>query len=250
MNATSDWRELLRQPRLGDHVVQVYQDDEFLEEAVSGYLRPGLAAGEAAIVIAVPEHCARFASLDPAAVARGQMVLLDAEETLGTFMRDGLPDPRAFHRVIGGAIAKLRLEHPAVRAYGEMVDVLWQRGSREAAIRLEEQWNQLLRLQTFTLLCAYRMDPLDAGSYGGPLESICGCHSHFIPARDYAHLDEAVAQAARDALDEGLAGMLLSLAAKSHPGASMPLGQAALLWLKRNMPLTAEKVLAGVRARC
>jgi hypothetical protein len=178
------------------------------------------------------------------------MVLLDAEETLGTFMRDGLPDPRAFHRVIGGAIAKLRLEHPAVRAYGEMVDVLWQRGSREAAIRLEEQWNQLLRLQTFTLLCAYRMDPLDAGSYGGPLESICGCHSHFIPARDYAHLDEAVAQAARDALDEGLAGMLLSLAAKSHPGASMPLGQAALLWLKRNMPLTAEKVLAGVRARC
>jgi hypothetical protein len=250
LNATSDWRELLRQPRLGDHVVQVYQDDEFLEEAVSGYLRPGLAAGEAAIVIAVPEHRARFASLDPAAVARGQMVLFDAEETLGTFMRDGLPDPQAFHRVIGGAIAKLRLEHPAVRAYGEMVDVLWQRGSREAAIRLEEQWNQLLRLQTFTLLCAYRMDPLDAGSYGGPLESICGCHSHFIPARDYAHLDEAVAQAARDALDEGLAGMLLSLAAKSHPGASMPLGQAALLWLKRNMPLTAEKVLAGVRARC
>jgi len=250
LSATSDWRELLRQPRLGDHVVQVYQDDEFLEEAVRGYLCPGLAAGEAAILIAVPEHRARFASLDPAAVARGQVLLLDAEETLGTFMREGLPDGHAIHRVIGGAIAKLRLDYPAVRAYGEMVDVLWQRGSREAAIRLEEQWNELMRLQTFTLLCAYRMDPLDPGSYGGPLESICGCHSHLIPARDYAHLDEAVAQAARDVLDEGLAGMLLSLAARSRTGASMPLGQATLLWLKRNMPLTAEKVLAGVRARC
>jgi hypothetical protein len=250
LNATSDWRELLRQPGLGDHVVQVYQDDDFLEEALSGYLRPGLAAGEAALLIAVPGHRERFASLDPAAVARGQMVLLDAEEMLDAVMRDGLPDRPAFHRVVGGAIAKLRLEYPAVRAYGEMVDVLWQRGSREAAIRLEERWNELLRLHAFTLLCAYRIDPLDAGSYGGPLESICGCHSHLIPARDYARLDEAVAQATRDALDETLAGMLLSLAARSRPGASMPLGQATLLWLRGNMPLTAKKVLAGVRARC
>jgi hypothetical protein len=30
----------------------------------------------------------------------------------------------------------------------------------------------------------------------------------------------------------------------------MPQGQATLLWLKRNMPRTADKVLAEVRARC
>ena len=250
MNAISDWRGLLKQPKLGDHVVQVYQDDDFLDEAVSGYVRPALDAGEAAILIAVPEHRERFASIDPAALARGQVVLLDAQETLGRFMRDGMPDWRSFHEIVGGAIAALRLEYPAVRAYGEMVDVLWREGRREAAMRLEEQWNELLRLQTFTLLCAYRMDALDSGSYGGPLESICGCHSHLIPARDYARFDEAVAQATRDALDESLAGMLLSLAAASRPGADMPLGQAMLLWLKRHMPLTAEKVLAGVRARC
>jgi hypothetical protein len=30
----------------------------------------------------------------------------------------------------------------------------------------------------------------------------------------------------------------------------MPQGQATLLWLKRNMPRTADKVLAEVRRRC
>lgn len=99
-------------------------------------------------------------------------------------------------------------------------------------------------------MCGYRIDNLDASSYGGPLESVCRCHTHLVPARDYARFDEMVAQATRDALDESLSGMVLSLAAASRPGADMPLGQATLLWLKHNMPLTAEKVLAGVRARC
>jgi len=52
-----------------------------------------------------------------------------------------------------------------VRAYGEMVDVLWQRGERDAAIRLEEFWNDLARLQTFSLLCAYCIDHLDPQAY-------------------------------------------------------------------------------------
>jgi hypothetical protein len=249
LKALSDWRRLLKQPSLGDHIVQVYQDEDFLDEAVSEYMRPGLDAGEAAILIAVPEHRTRFASLAGERVQHGQIVLLDADETLGTFMRDGMPDWQAFHEIVGGAIAGLRLEYPAVRAYGEMVDVLWRRGNREAAIRLEEHWNELMKLQTFSLFCAYRMDPLDAGSYGGALERICGCHTHLIPTRDCERFDEAVAQATRDALDESLASALLAFAS-SRPGAAMPFGQATLLWLKQNMPLTAEKVLAGVRARC
>lgn len=250
MNAISDWRELVTQPARGDHIVQVYQDPRFLSEAVSEYVRAGLRLGEAAILIAVPEHRPAFAAIDAAACARGQVVIVDAEATLGRFMRDGMPDWTAFHAEVGGAIAALRLEYPAVRAYGEMVDVLWRRGRRDAAIRLEEQWNELMRLQTFSLLCAYCMDPLDAASYGGPLECVCQVHTHLIPARDYGRLDEAVAQATRDVLDESLSTMVLALAAASRPAADMPLGQAALLWLRKNMPLTANKVLAGVRARC
>lgn len=250
MNATHDWRQLLAEPTSSNHIVQVYQEDDFLYEAVGEYIAAGLRAHEAAILITVPEHRAALEAIDADAARRGQLVCLDAHETLGKLMHDGMPDRSAFHATVGGAIAALRFEYPAVRAYGEMVDVLWQRGSRDAAARLEEHWNELMRLQSFSLLCAYRMDNLDAGSYGGPLECVCQAHTHLIPARDYPRFDEAVAQATRDALDEPLSRMLLSLAAASPPGAAMPRGQAALLWLRKNMPHTAEKVLAGVRARC
>ena len=101
--------------------------------------------------------------------------LLDAETMLARFMVDGMPQWNAFHVVIGGAIAEMRLQYPAVRAYGEMVDILWQRGEQQAAIRLEEFWNDIGQLQTFSLLCAYAMDPLRGETYAG-LESICRCH--------------------------------------------------------------------------
>jgi len=136
-----------------------------------------------------------------------------------------------------------------VRAYGEMVDVLWQRGEQDAAMRLEEYWNELTRLQTFSLLCAYRIDNLDSGAYGGPLECVCRTHTHLIPARDYARFNDAVQAASKEVLDQPLAQMLLSLSASHRPATQMPLGQATLLWLAQNMPRTAERVLEQVRAR-
>lgn len=241
MDTTLDWTELLKHPGR-DHLVQVYQDPAFLAEAVTHYLAAGLHLGEGALVIARPENRRLFSR------ALEDVHMLDADETLASFMVDGVPEWTAFHRVCGGAIARLRLRYPAVRAYGEMVDILWQRGARNAALRLEQFWNELGRQQAFSLLCAYQMDPLAPDSYAG-LESVCRCHSHLIPARDYSRLNRAVADAVKKVLDQPLAQMLLSLAANHRPQTEMPLGQAALIWLKQNMPRTAERVLADVRAR-
>ena len=232
-----------------DHFVHLYQEANVLADAVAGYVAEGLRRGEAAIVIATPAHRSAFLEkIDAEICAEGQLRILDAEETLAKFMADGMPQWNPFQEVIGGLIAELRLQYPTVRAYGEMVDVLWQRGSREAAIRLEEYWNDLGRLQTFSLFCAYRMDPLDSREYGGPLESVCNVHSHLIPARDTQSFDEAVQAASRKVLDQPLAQLLLSLAANHRPATKMPAGQATLFWLKQNMPRTAEKVLSELRA--
>jgi hypothetical protein len=227
-------------------MVQLYQDVAFLSEAVADYIGTGLRRGEAAIIIATPEHRARFSEiLSPA--EPGQVKLLDAEETLARFMTSGMPEWKSFHEIVGGAIAELRLQYPAVRAYGEMVDVLWQKGQREAALRLEEYWNELATLQTFTLLCAYRLDNLDSKAYGGPLESVCKAHTHLIPVRDYARFDRAVHEAAKKVLDGPLAQILLALSANHRPATHMPPGQATLLWLRQNMPRTADKVLDELR---
>lgn len=248
MDTTLDWPELLRQPGGSDHMVQFYSDPEFLVEAVAHYIGCGLRQGEAAIIIARPEHSERFMR----ALKRESspaLRLLDAETTLSSFMVNGMPEWTAFHRIIGGAIAELRLQYPTVRAYGEMVDILWQRGDQQAAIRLEEFWNEIRRLQTFSLLCAYGIDPLRDDLYGGGIESVCRCHTHLIPARDYARFNEAVFDASRSVLDQPLAQMLLGLAASHRPHTEMPLGQAALIWLKQNMPRTADRVLEEVRLR-
>jgi hypothetical protein len=252
----NDWPELLQHPSAGDHFVQVYQDPAFLCEAVAEYVGTGLKRGEGAILVARPAHATAFkqylgqAGVSPEqALGRGQLVLLDADETLAKFTPGGMPDWQTFHALIGGAIAEMRLKFPQVRAYGEMVDVLWQRGERDAAMRLEEFWNDLAKLQTFSLLCAYYIDNLDPRAYSGPLECICKVHTHLIPTPDYSLFNQAVRQAAEKVFDAPLSEMLHSLCASSKPPAAMPDGQATLIWLKHNMPRTADKVLAEVKAR-
>ena len=250
------WQDLLKHPDGGDHFVQVYQDHAFLGDAVAEFVGAGLRAGEASVVIALPAHTAIFLrrlearGLVPQhAIKRGQLRVLDASATLARFMKDGAPDWRTFHEVCGGAIAELRLQYPRVRAYGEMVDVLWQQGLREQAIELEGFWHRLSTLQTFSLLCAYQIDNLDSNAYGGGLERVCGAHTHFIPSADYARFNQAVSDASKDVLDQPLAQMLISLSSNHRPPTHMPLGQATLFWLTKNMPRTADKVLSQVRAR-
>ena len=253
---TANWRELLQAPSGGDHFVQVYKDKAFLLEAVAEYAGTGLRRGEGVVIIATPSHRAAFVQqlagdgVDAEeALQRGQLLLLDADETLARFTLGGMPEWQGFRALIGDLIAKLRLEYPTVRAYGEMVDLLWRRGEREAAIRLEEFWNDLAGLQTFSLLCAYYMDNLDQAAYSGPLDCICRVHSHLIAARDSKRFDEAVVEASEAVLDQTLAQMLLLLSQRHRPQTTMPQGQATLLWLQHNMPRTAGKVLAQVRSR-
>ena len=68
MDTTLDWPELLRHPGARDHMVQVYQDRDFLIDAVSLYVCAGLRAGEAAIVIVRPETVVAWRSLDQAQI--------------------------------------------------------------------------------------------------------------------------------------------------------------------------------------
>jgi MEDS: MEthanogen/methylotroph, DcmR Sensory domain len=237
----------LDQPAAHDHRVQLYQEPAMLAEAVREYIGGALRRGDGALIIATPAHRALFVQGLEDFVESGQLSVYDAEETLARIMVDNRPDWRSFQHAMGGLIAEVRLQYPGVCAYGEMVDVLWQRGNLDAALRLEEFWNELARLQTFSLFCAYRMDPLDTAAYGGPLEGVCRAHSHLIPAHDTARFDAAVSAASVRVLDPQLAQILLALASHHATGTQMPTGQAALFWLRQNMPRTADKVLRVLR---
>jgi hypothetical protein len=179
-----------KKPRLHSHhhAVQFYGNDHSLFTTVAGFLSEGLVGGHPSIVIATPDHATAIAEqlssrlIDvEAATASGDLVLLDAEETLAAFMVDGLPHPGRFEYHVGGVIKRMlgdRRKKIIVRAYGEMVDVLWKRGHEDAAIRLEILWNKLASTYGFALLCGYSMG--NFYKQADRFQEVCSHHTHVL----------------------------------------------------------------------
>jgi PAS domain S-box-containing protein len=178
-----------------EHFVQFYESDRFLVDSLSGFIGAGLGVGEACIVIATKTHRQELEErlqvydVDVAAAsARGQYVSLDADETLAKFMVEGSPEPGRFMEVIGGLITQATEGRRGVRAFGEMVALLWSAGNHEAAIDLEELWNNLRKSHAFSLFCAYPINDFVGVEFSRQLDQICGEHSSVIPAESYTAL--------------------------------------------------------------
>ena len=180
------------------HVVQFYERDQSLLDAVTRFVGAGLGAGDGVVVIATKLHLdglekrLKALGMDIAGASEhGRYIPLDAVETLAQLMVDGAVDAARFAEIVGGAIARAAECHGHVRAFGEMVALLSIDGRREAALRLEELWNDLVRTLPFSLLCVYPMSAFGDAQDGTPLLRICGEHSHVIPAESYTALVSA-----------------------------------------------------------
>jgi hypothetical protein len=167
----------------GSHVVQFYDRDEELADRVASYLRDVLDGRGTAIVIATAAHRqaieARLAADGArvsAALARGDYVALDAAGTMAAFTTAGRIDRDGFERVVGGLIASAGRDGRPVRAYGEMVALLWQAGLVNDAVQLEEMWNELGRRQSFSLLCSYPAASLAGGGHLEAFAEMCRLH--------------------------------------------------------------------------
>ena len=179
------------------HFVQFYEQDPFLVEGVSRFIGTALGAGDAAIVIATGSHREMLAEalgargLDVSAVAeQGRYVALDAGATLAKILVDGWPDETRFVDVVGGVIERAAAAErpPQVRAFGEMVALLCAEGRCDAAIRLEQLWNNLAKRIPFSLFCAYPIGAFRREADGASFLSICSAHAHVIPAESYTGL--------------------------------------------------------------
>jgi PAS domain S-box-containing protein len=175
-----------------EHSVQFYENDEFLVDSVAQFVGVGVAGGGGGIVIATPGHREALATkfrengLDLFALqSRRQIVFLDAVDTLAKFMVQGMPDRALFQQVIGSLVAEMTRERRALRAYGEMVAVLWQDGNPLAAIHLEELWNELGTDHHFSLLCGYPIKSFGAPGDVEAFAQVCRAHSRVIPCESY-----------------------------------------------------------------
>ncbi|HTX62873.1 MAG TPA: MEDS domain-containing protein [Acidimicrobiales bacterium] len=170
----------------GSHLVHFYATDDALASSVAGYLVGGQEKGEAVLLIAEPAHlgamCAALRALgvDPDAGPEYGIHLFDASATLAMFMDGGRPVPERFADTVGNLVQSVLPVRPGVRAYGEMVELLWREGNAAGALALEELWNELARDFPVTLYCAYR-DALVAGTSGSTLvDAACRLHSAVV----------------------------------------------------------------------
>src|SRR5258706_3370451 len=178
-----------------EHFVQFYETDVFLLDSLSGFIGTGLAEGDACIVLATKAHREsleerlKSKGLDlVAAQTQGDYISLDAAEVLSKLMVDELPDPERFTRVVGDMITRAAKGRHQVRVFGELVALLWADGTRAAAIRLEELWNDLRKLHPFLLFCAYPMHGFGGEVYEAEFTEICNRHSQVIPTESFTVL--------------------------------------------------------------
>jgi hypothetical protein len=171
-----------------EHVVQIYQDESVFMAVLEGFIDAGLRAGEAAVVIATAAH---LSSLESRLLAAGHDLVaarctglytaLDAAGTLSRFMVDGWPDEERFAAVIHEVLGPARQGGRKVRAFGEMVALLWAQGHHGATVRLEHLWGDFCNGNALALFCAYPR----IGATRDLTESlaeVCALHSRVIAA--------------------------------------------------------------------
>ena len=177
-----DWRRVK-----DEHFMQCFAEDDALVEAVGLYLHKTLASGKAGIIVATPAHVAGVENvlarqgLDCEELQRrGRYIPLDAAETLRRISVNGRPNRSLFYEVIGRLISQASNSWGEVRAFGEMVNLLWMEGKRAEALELEDLWNGLGKIYPFALFCAYSKDAFDCGDDQESFSRVCEAHSMVI----------------------------------------------------------------------
>jgi DcmR-like sensory protein len=165
------------------HFVQFFDSEETRHEAVASFLAEGYLSGSPLIVIARPLNSQAIlncleqtgASI-PQDLASGRITVLDAAQTLKRISRTGSPDAGAFDDAVGALVTRVA-RRGRIFAYGEMVDILAQRGDLADAVLLEELWNRLLTRTPVSLLCGYSAAHFVSPGTQGTLRDICAAHA-------------------------------------------------------------------------
>jgi hypothetical protein len=251
------WDRVVADAAPSDHIVQLYQDQDFLNRAVCRFAGAALANGEGIILVPTLTH---WNAIRPrleaegvdveAARERGQLTVVDADEFLPRFLRDAMPDSPVFLGLAADVIGQARAagRYQKVRWWGEMVNVLWERGDVAASMNLEDLFDQLAKKHDIAIFCSFLMDNFDGDIHTHMLPRLGTNHSHLIPVEDYARLERAVAEALRETVGPGQARDLEArLLSNYRQPFAMPRAQALLLALRQVLPAVADPVLQRSR---
>lgn len=177
------------------HVVQIYENENDLLDLLESYVSGGIEANDCVILLATKPHLISLeARLQTSGysidryITRHQYFPLDAEQFLQQFMVNDMPDELLFMEAVTAILGEARENHRNVRAFVEMVSILWSAGNQEATARLEELWNLFCENNHLSLFCAYPKSSLSE-SHSSSVMQICCSHSQIITANQLSKTD-------------------------------------------------------------
>jgi hypothetical protein len=249
--------EVFEAPPPCSHYLQLYDRDRLpLAQNVAAFISQGLKRREGALIIATAEHREIFREellnrgIDCSLpLAESGLLFLDAHQTLNQFLVDGEPDEARFREVIAAAICQVRTARPpGLRAFGEMVAVLWAAGRRASAVRLEQFWNALLRDREFSLFCAYPIDIFSPDFQIPRVDALLCDHTYLIPTGEQDKLAGALSFAIDEVLGPEAPSLKALIKANYRPAwAVLPEAEGIILWLRNNLPQQADEILGLAR---
>jgi anti-sigma regulatory factor (Ser/Thr protein kinase) len=179
-------------------MVCFYEREPDLAQAVLEFFGAAR-SDEVFLIIATQDHRDSFESVFRASGididafrADGRYVSVDAEELLSkSHTADGI-DSNAFKEATRDLVSDANKQGRTIRAYGEMVALLWEAGNVLAAIELESLWNELISELSLSLLCAYPTATIADSAHGEALQHVCDLHTALVgPGTPWeARLDE------------------------------------------------------------
>ena len=176
-----------------NHVVQIYKNDIVLIESLSGFVAEGFRSGETSIIIATATHLEllqarlkedKFDIED--LQQKGLYIPLDASDLLSTFMVNGWPDETKFFSAVSQILVTAGYPGHPIRAFGEMVAILWDKGQNAATIYLEDLWNKFCASHPLCLYCAYPESAF-TDNLKSSIQHICRAHAAIVGGMPEGH---------------------------------------------------------------
>jgi len=117
----------------------------------------------------------------PSAVAKGDYVAIDAAEPLSGFIVNDVPDRDRFFKVVGDVVERVangaKSKRCRISACGEIAPTLWAQGKEDAAVRVEQLWDEIVRRYDLDTLCAYPLAHFHGKKGEMIFKKICAAHT-------------------------------------------------------------------------
>jgi signal transduction histidine kinase len=169
------------------HAVQFFDAGAYPSERIAEFLATALDAGGGCLAIATSEHLASISralwrlGVDPGGMDARRVRLVDASEALARFMGAAGPDRGRLRDAVDDLFGSVQVPSEKLHVYGEAVDVLVRDGRADAALRLEELWQEVVEGTRCKLLCGYAMQSFVQQGKDDRIREVCASHASVHP---------------------------------------------------------------------